>query len=204
MRPVRRLALALLVALLIGGIVSPDHVRGQEQPLVVFVVDEQLQTAAPTAEGPDGLRALAEIFRTLGARTETVTLSAALPADARVVVLIRPLRPLPVDQLARLWEHLLRGNHLLAAIDPVGLPVAGPQRPTAANPDAQQRMCLLCRKQRHCAARHRVLAAWFAPGGWRRCPRPFCSLTRKRLPPPCERAACRARHPGYDLGRTHL
>jgi len=167
MRPVRRLALALLVALLIGGIVSPDHVRGQEQPLVVFVVDEQLQTAAPTAEGPDGLRALAEIFRTLGARTETVTLSAALPADARVVVLIRPLRPLPVDQLARLWEHLLRGNHLLAAIDPVGLPVAGPQRPTAANPDRANSGLVKLLAQNYGIGLHdtAVIAAWFAPGG---------------------------------------
>lgn len=129
MRP----ALILSLLLLIGSAVGSGRVRAQALPLVVFVEDETLQTAA-VGEGPDNLRVLDEIFRTLGARTETISLSGPLPADARVVVLIRPLKALTTDQIARLWDHLVRGNHLLAAIDPVGLPIAG-ARTTPANPD---------------------------------------------------------------------
>ncbi|NLE53074.1 MAG: hypothetical protein GX613_16875, partial [Chloroflexi bacterium] len=130
MRP----ALILSLLLLIGSAVTPGLAQTQASPLVVFVVDEALQPAAPV-EGPDGLRVLDEIFRTLGARTETVTLDGPLPAEARVVVLIRPLKALTIDQLVWLWNHLVHGNHLLVAMDPIGLPVAGPERTTAANPD---------------------------------------------------------------------
>src|SRR5690606_12077068 len=130
MRP----ALILSLLLLIGSAVTPGLAQTQASPLVVFVVDETLQTAAPV-EGPDGLRVLDEIFRTLGARTETITLDGPLPAEARVVVLIRPLKALTIDQLVWLWNHLVNGNHLLVAMDPIGLPVAGPERTIAANPD---------------------------------------------------------------------
>lgn len=130
MRP----ALIVSLLLLLGSAMLAGLAQAQGQPLVVFVADETLQTAAP-AEGPDGLRALDEIFRTLGARTETTALNGPLPAEAQVVVLIRPLRALSSDQLAWLWNHLVRGNHLLVALDPIGLPVAGPERSTPANPD---------------------------------------------------------------------
>lgn len=158
MRP----ALILSLLLLIGGVVAPGLAQAQEPPLVVFVVDETLQTAAPNP-GPDGLRALDEIFRTLGARTETVTLDGPLPPEARVVVLVRPLKALGLDQLAWLWNHLTSGHHLLVAMDPIGLPVAG-ERPTPANPDRANSglASLLAQNYGIGLQDNLVVAGWFA------------------------------------------
>lgn len=161
-----RLALSLSLLLLFCSAAVPGLAQPLEPPLVVFVVDETLQTATP-AEGPDGLHALDTIFRTLGARTETVSLSGPLPADTQVVVLIRPLRALSINQLAWLWNHLTGGNHLLVAMDPIGLPVAGPERSTPANPDRANSglASLLAQNYGIGLQDTAVIAGWFAAKG---------------------------------------
>jgi hypothetical protein len=117
----RRLFLLLLVLVLIplGGISA--RAQDQPPPLVVFIEDQQLQTASITDPGPDGLTRLEQVFKDLGAQTLWADLRSPLPEETRVVVMVRPLAPLPVDQLARLWVTLVRGGHLLLAIDPIGL-----------------------------------------------------------------------------------
>jgi hypothetical protein len=112
-----RLSLWLLVlAALAASAYAQD---ATERPLVAFVVDDRLGTAAITETGPSGLSALVQIFIDRGAAIQAVNLDTALPADARVVVLARPQAALSAEQLARLWTHMEHGNHLLLAIDPL-------------------------------------------------------------------------------------
>lgn len=117
----RRRFLLLLILVLIPVGKVPGYAQDQASPLVVFVDDPQLQTAAITDTGPYGLARLEQVFKDLGAETRSVDLKSPLPAETRVVVLVGPLGPLPVDQLARLWVGMVHGAHLLVAIDPVGL-----------------------------------------------------------------------------------
>lgn len=91
-------------------------------PVIAFVLERDLQTASLADEGPDGISRLAAIFREQGAQTRFIRLSEPLPDDLAVIVLVRPLRSLPPESLARLWRHLERGTHLLLALDPVGYP----------------------------------------------------------------------------------
>lgn len=121
----RRRLLSLILTLVLWAPALPlrAHAQAPEPPLVVFVDDTTLQTASVTNDGRDGLTRLQALFQQYGARVERVQLSEPLPAEAQVVVLVRPLRALPTDQLARLWVHLARGHHLLLAVDPLGLPV---------------------------------------------------------------------------------
>lgn len=102
------------------------------RPLVVFVLDNTLQAAAFNDPGPDGVSALNDIFRALGAETRFIRLNQAIPDAARVVVLARPLRAIPAHYLARIWRHLNRGNHLLLAIDPVGYTSTRTERGTGS------------------------------------------------------------------------
>jgi hypothetical protein len=92
----------------------------QSAPLVVFVEEPDLQTAAVTDNGADGLTRLAEFFRQQGAETSFIRLDTPIPAEAQVVVLVRPRRALTPFHLSRLWLHLARGGNLLLALDPVG------------------------------------------------------------------------------------
>lgn len=101
----------------------------QEMPIVVFVEDRAYGVASITDNGMNGLTTLVNIFLSLGARVQSVSLGDDLPEDARVVVLIRPRRALSGDYLARLWVHLEKGNNLLLALDPPGH--------LGSNPDAQ-------------------------------------------------------------------
>ncbi len=108
----------LLIPMLLG--VSGQAQTSQTAPLVVFVEEPSLQMSSVTDSGPDGLTRLADLFRSLGARTTWLRLRDPLPADTSVVVLVRPRRPLPVDYLARLWQIVGAGGNLLLAIEPQG------------------------------------------------------------------------------------
>jgi hypothetical protein len=125
MRYRRLLFLLLITALIWTGV--PGYAQNQDFPLVVFILDDDLQTASVADPGPDGLTQLEYVFKSLGARTTYASLDQALPEEARVVVMVRPWRRLSVPALARLWLHLARGNHLLLAIDPVGQAGAQPE-----------------------------------------------------------------------------
>lgn len=114
---------ALLLLTAWGGFMQ------QEAPLVVFVEENSFGLASVTDNGPDGLSSLAAIFRQLGALTGFVRLGEDIPDNARVVVMVRPRRPLPAADLARLWEHIEKGNNLLLALDAPGQ--------LGANPDPQ-------------------------------------------------------------------
>lgn len=132
--PLRSLTTLGVVLLLIAPLV-PARAQESLPPLVVFIEDQQLQTSSVMDPGPDGLTRLEQIFQSYGARTRWLALSDPLPRDTAVIVLVRPLRPLPADQLARLWVQLTRGSHLLLALDPSGLVSARPDRSLAANTD---------------------------------------------------------------------
>lgn len=125
------MALLALVGLLVTSV--PTFAQDPLPPLVVFVEDTQLQTASATDPGPDGVTRLIQIFESLGARTAWIRLSEPIPDDAQILVLVRPVRTLPVPYLARLWTHLARGNHLLLAIDPSGPLTPKPDKPVAIN-----------------------------------------------------------------------
>lgn len=96
--------------------------EGQEtgSSLVVFIQDESLQTGSVFSDAPEAYTRLAAMFTSLGADVIATSLAEPLPEDAEVVVLVGAARPLPVDHLARLWLHIVKGNHLLVATDPTG------------------------------------------------------------------------------------
>lgn len=114
----RWLTLILLALLLVG--VAPAQMQEPPDPLVVFVLNPEIDVASPFDAGPDGVSTLDQIFRDLGARTQVVNLVDALPDNADVVVLVGPRQRLGILSLVRLWLHLARGHHLLLALDPVG------------------------------------------------------------------------------------
>ena len=114
----------LLFCVLLGIALLPGiapAVQAQDAPLVVFIDDKALSTPTADGEGAEGLNQLAAIFRNLGAEVEWRALNDPLPTEAHVIVLARPLKKLPGHKLARLWLHIVRGNHLLLALDPPGL-----------------------------------------------------------------------------------
>ncbi len=112
--------IVLVVAAL--GFGAPSFAQEQAQsPLVVFIEEPRdLQMSSVTDNGPDGLTRLAETFQRLGARTQWLRLRDTLPADATVIVLVRPRRSLSTEGLARIWQQVGAGNSLLVAIDPKG------------------------------------------------------------------------------------
>jgi hypothetical protein len=128
----RRWPIVILLAALVATLLpAPGYAQdGPGAPLVLFIEDEQLATASVIDPGPDGLTELEQIFNALGARTDYANLRTPLPDDADLIVLVRPLRALPLEQIARLWLHLAKGKHLLLALDPNGLTTTGPDRPT--------------------------------------------------------------------------
>ncbi len=111
------LLLGLLLSLSLVTQAQPNNA-----PMVAFVLERDLQTASLADDGPDGVSRLAAVFRSLGAQTRFIRLSEPLPDDLAVIVLVRPLRSLPAESLARLWRHMERGTHLLLALDPIGYP----------------------------------------------------------------------------------
>lgn len=115
----RRLLAAILALVLpLAGVVAPS--KAQQAPLVVFVVDNTLETASVIDPGPDGLTRLRDIFQGLGARTAYIRLDEPIPAEAQVVVIVRPWRATPNDVVARLFIHIAHGGHVLWAVDPTG------------------------------------------------------------------------------------
>ena len=115
--------LKVLCLLLLLVLVAPGYAQDQtaQLPLVVFIEEPRdLQMASVTDNGPDGLTRLADIFRSLGARTEWKRLRDPLPDDTKVVVLVRPRRPLSSQYLARLWRATGNGGSLLVALEPQG------------------------------------------------------------------------------------
>lgn len=114
----RILVVMLALAIALAGVVAPS--KAQQAPLVVFVVDNTLETASVIDPGPDGLTRLEDIFQGLGARTAYIRLDQPIPDDARVVVIVRPWRVTPNDIVARLFIHMAHGGDVLWAIDPTG------------------------------------------------------------------------------------
>lgn len=108
----------LLLVLSLVLVVSSAQGQGREVPLVVFVEGREINTSSVTNVGPVGASGLQQIFLDLGAQIRRITLNDEIPADADLVVLLRPVRRLRPAQIARLWGHLYRGNNLLIAVDP--------------------------------------------------------------------------------------
>ncbi len=111
------LTVLLLLVLLVSGLVPA---LGQDQPLVVFVLNPDLEAASVFSAGPEGISALDEIFKSLGAQTQVVNLISPIPAEADVIVLVGPQQRMNILSVARIWAHLARGKHLLLALDPLG------------------------------------------------------------------------------------
>ncbi len=116
----RKLLFTVLLLLLLVTGLAPAFGQEPDQPLVVFVLNPDLQTSSVFNAGPDGLSALDEIFQSLGAETQVVNLVSPIPAEADVIVLVGPQRRLNILAVARIWVHLARGKHLLLALDPIG------------------------------------------------------------------------------------
>jgi len=110
----------VLLGLVFVPLTTRAYAQTDEAPLVVFILDERLETASPFSTGASGLSELERIFQNLGARTRNVSLSDPLPQDAHIVVMARPVHSLPTSYVARLWLHMANGKHLLLAIDPWG------------------------------------------------------------------------------------
>jgi hypothetical protein len=73
MRALRLLFFALVL------IVVPKASGAQQAPLVVFIDDNRLQASAVSDSGADGLTRLADLFRSLGARTQLARLNQGFP-----------------------------------------------------------------------------------------------------------------------------
>jgi hypothetical protein len=116
---------ALAISLLAGGF-GVGRAQQDTRPLVVVVEGRRpLDTAAMTNIGPAGISQLADQFRQLGAQVRFVRLDAPLPPEARLVVIVRPLRSLRLQETVYLWQHLTRGGNLLLALDPEEFFLAG-------------------------------------------------------------------------------
>jgi hypothetical protein len=114
----KRFLAVLLLTLMVGGVLPAF---GQDAaPLVVFVLNPDIETASPFDSGPDGVSALDNIFKSLGARTQVINLIDPIPNDAEIVVMVGSRKRISVTALARLWVHMARGKHLLLALDPPG------------------------------------------------------------------------------------
>jgi len=120
MSQLRSVALCLLIVLVLSAGHGLSHAQTGTPPLVVFVQDLPLDAARMTDTGRMGVSALADIFRSLGARVEYVDLTTPLPEQAKVVVIVGPYRSPGFAQVLYLWLHLARGNHALFAFDPEG------------------------------------------------------------------------------------
>jgi hypothetical protein len=118
MRP----SLLVAIVLLFSNAVTVFPLHGQTMPVVAFILENDWLTASVADPGPDGISRVAEIFRRLGAQTRIVQLNEPLPEEAKVVILVRPLRNISADALARLWRHIEKGNNFLLTIDPIGYP----------------------------------------------------------------------------------
>lgn len=115
------LTLSVLILLLSAAIAAaPGYAQDQPQPLVLFVVDDDLETASVIDPGPDGLTRLDEIFRDLGAQTSYIRLNEPIPDKADLVVIVRPWQSISSAYLGRLWVYMSHGGNVLLAIDPVG------------------------------------------------------------------------------------
>jgi hypothetical protein len=133
----RRLLSVLLGLLLLVSLVPPlaGHAQTPDQPLVVFIEDERSSTTSIQDNGPDGISELARIFENAGARTRWILMNQPIPDDAQVLVLVRPLTPLSVDYVARLWVQMMRGKALLLTLDPSGPTVFRGEGNARSNPD---------------------------------------------------------------------
>ncbi|GAB4416661.1 MAG: hypothetical protein Kow00106_12330 [Anaerolineae bacterium] len=126
MRRVQWVVIVALAASLLAGGVRVGQAQQDTRPLVVVVEGRRpLDTAAMTNIGPAGISQLADRFRQLGARVQFVRLDAPLPPEARLVVIVRPLRSLRLLETVYLWQHLARGGNLLLALDPEEFFLAG-------------------------------------------------------------------------------
>lgn len=132
----RRL-LSLLLGLLLMSLVLPltGHAQTPDQPLVVFIEDKRSATASIQDEGPDGTSELAHIFESAGARTRWILMDQPIPDDAQVLVLVRPMVPLSIDFVARLWVQMVKGKDLLLTLDPSGPTVFRGEGSVRSNPD---------------------------------------------------------------------
>jgi hypothetical protein len=113
----------VLVLLLLLCSISGTAVSQNLQPLVVFVEDNTIRSASRSDSGPDGLTRFAEILTLYGARVQFASLADPLPEETNLIVLVRPLVPIPNDQLGHLWQQVERGANVLLALDPVGVGV---------------------------------------------------------------------------------
>jgi uncharacterized protein YraI len=107
----------LLLALV--PVVVSGFAQEQEQPLVVFIVDEALSSTSPNDTSASGLSRLRDIFLDLGAEVQIEDLAEPLPENMDLVVLIGPQKPLTDMSLARLWDPLSQRCNLLLAVDPL-------------------------------------------------------------------------------------
>ena len=133
----RRMVSLLMGLLLLVSLVPPlvGHAQAPDQPLVVFIEDERTATSSIQDDGPDGISELARIFESQGARTRWILMDQAIPDDAQILVLVRPLTPLPVEFVARLWVQMVRGKNLLLTLDPYGPTVFRGEGGVPSNPD---------------------------------------------------------------------
>jgi|GEM_PF-512322 len=113
-----RLRLSTLLCLLIAVLTVVPSLAQEEQPLVVFVVGPDFNTASLTDMGDSGISRLGQIFLSLGARVEFNELNRPISEEAALLVIIRPLRQFSLPQVARIWLHLRHGKNLLLAVDP--------------------------------------------------------------------------------------
>lgn len=126
MRRLRYIALFIVVFVLTTGgtQLAQEQATDESEPVrnIAFIQAgrRNLDTAATSDIGADGLTRLVEQFVRLGGQVIDIELDSAIPEDIELVVLIRPRRGLNALQTAYLWQFLQRGGHLLLAFDPDG------------------------------------------------------------------------------------
>ncbi|MEP6984258.1 MAG: Gldg family protein [Chloroflexota bacterium] len=128
----RCFAVVVLYMLFVGIMPSAaQDIKKPTQKVVGFVDDNVLHTSAFTDIGGDGLNRLAEIFQQLGATPRSIKLDEAIASDIDVVVLVRPLVALSPANIAKLWDYLSGGGHLLLAFDPNSINKVNSDRSTS-------------------------------------------------------------------------
>jgi hypothetical protein len=100
---------------------AQDETQTSDNPVIEVAFVEgrrELDTASITNIGPSGTLLLKGEFEKLGANVRLIDLDDGIPDDIDIVVIIQPNRPLNTLYVTFLWGFLLRGGHLLLAIDP--------------------------------------------------------------------------------------
>ncbi len=121
----RRTPSLLLTVLLIVAILMLGGASAQDEPLIVFIIGQDLGSLTYADTSSVGLSEIAFLFDSLGYTSRTIAAGQPIPESTQLVVLVRPAREFSLMHEARLWDYMQDGGHVLLVLDPENFYVGG-------------------------------------------------------------------------------